>query len=110
VAEPRETNARVFTILDEIRSDLSALKTDVAVLAAAQPRLVDIVEDHEKRIREIEINKAPAAAVSDLAKRVDGIESTQDKAQWLKNVGLIAGTAAVTGFIAWVLPMLLPHA
>lgn len=91
-------NKAVYEILDDIRREVGLVRTDVAVLASAQPRIMDIVEDHERRIRVVETIVTGFAAViarSDalqtahdlLEGRVSNIQSTIDKDSWLPRLG-----------------------
>lgn len=99
-----EQDNRVFIILDEIRRDVSKVMTDVAVLAAAQPRITDIVEDHERRIRVLEnLTHAFASLVertalvetelADERERLNKVKAEQDKNAWVPR--LFWGAVAV---------------
>jgi len=89
------------------------LIAQVAVLNEKLPTHVDWVErnikDHEQRIRTVEIEKTSTAVTGDLARRIDILESNQDKSQWARNLGLIGGTAAVTGLVSWLIGGVLPN-
>jgi len=103
-----ERNLHVFTVLDEIRREVGLVRTDVAVLAAAQPRLTDIVEDHERRIRSNEAETQLRAAMSeelrrhdaeikDLQKGLGDVRKSQDENSWLPKLTWVGVTAVVSG-------------
>ncbi len=103
---------KVYIILDEIRKDLSLVRTDVAVLAAAQPRIMDIVEDHERRMRILEVLATAAEAtrakvdllearLDDAHNQITAVRSEMDKNSWLPRISwslLIAVTSIVVGY------------
>lgn len=61
---PQQTNTRVFEILDEIRIDLGTVKTDVAVIKSSSH--ADRLNDHEKRIRNVESRMWAAVGIAGL--------------------------------------------
>lgn len=64
--------------LDEIRQELGKITTDLAVLASSQPRIMEIVEDHERRIR---AQEAVAPAYAAMSAQISRLESDLEKAQ-----------------------------
>jgi chromosome segregation ATPase len=70
--------ARMEKMLDEIRQELGKITTDLAVLASSQPRIMEIVEDHERRIR---AQEAVAPAYAAMSAQIARVESDLDKAQ-----------------------------
>lgn len=116
-----EQDLRVFTILDEIRRDMSQLRTDVAVMAAAQPRITDIIEDHERRIRVLEaLTSAFASLVERTAvveqelnterKRIDQLRSEQDSNSWLPRLAWGALAVVVAAITSAAIGSWLPNA
>ena len=105
----RQANSRVYEILDEIHEDLSSVKTDVAVLASSQPRLVEVIADHETRLRKVEAEKASVASVADLAKQVSTIEAEQNRNSWLPRLGWAVLWLIVGGVVAAVLYQVITH-
>lgn len=103
---------RVFQVLDDIRSELGLVRTDVAVLAAAQPRLTDIVEDHERRLRVVEaqavLNAAEQLKLAETLKKesdehkattvaVKDLQKNRDENSWMPKVTWIIVTAVLSG-------------
>ena len=103
---------RVFQVLDDIRSELGLVRTDVAVLAAAQPRITDIVEDHERRLRQVEADVVRRAA--EIIKLIDAqktqdeqaaitatavkqLEKNRDENSWMPRITWIVITAILSG-------------
>ena len=105
----RQANSRVYEILDEIRGDLSTVKTDVAVMASAQPRLVEIIADHETRLRKVEAEKATVASVDALTVKVSTIEAEQNRNSWLPRLGWAVLWLIVGGVVAAVLYQVTIH-
>lgn len=103
---------RVFQVLDDIRSELGLVRTDVAVLAAAQPRITDIVEDHERRLRQVEADvvlraaeivklldalKTQDAQAAITATAVKQLEKNRDENSWMPRITWIVITAILSG-------------
>jgi hypothetical protein len=112
MSQHEDTGAeKVYVILDEIRRELGLVRTDVAVLAAAQPQILQIVEDHERRLRAVETSVPTGADnanriarleghVEEIGHQFDTLRSELDKNSWLPKlswslviavVGLIVG-------------------
>lgn len=102
----------MFQVLDDIRSELGLVRTDVAVLAAAQPRITDIVEDHERRLRQVEADvvlraaeivklldalKTQDAQAAVTATAVKQLEKNRDENSWMPRITWIVITAILSG-------------
>ncbi len=90
--------ARLYEVIDAIRTDMSEMRTDIAVIKAAQPNTGQILEDHEARIRQNTTDIAAGRLESAAAKaRAEAL--TRPKAPWysvvLAIVGIVGGIGAL---------------